>query len=223
MFNPAKALNNYYFCKDILHVMTGRVRNRSDFKMGRFTRQQALNVYKSTIKHIEQIEKTNPTSNYQSKGAARNLYLAAGSLGLYRALLEEVKDKDYAIELATDACWFSFERSTRIIRFFTKLLWRTPNKQVSGFMKMGLNYPFSKPDYDWKIIPSKDVFAVDFYKCPVHDYFKGFGEEEMHYFRQNWCTQDFAVGEVIVKGGRYERDKTLSDGDSVCNMKFFSN
>ncbi len=221
-FNPINAFNNYLFSKDLHHVMMGRVRDRSNFKLGRFTQKQVQSVYKNSLKLTEKIEQSNPIPPSQSMGASRNLYLAATSLGLYRALLQEVKNKDYAIELASDVCWLSFERSTRITRFLTKIWWRNPKKQLAGFMKLGLTYPFSRPDYDWKIIPCKDVFAVDFYQCPIHNYFKGFGEEEMHYFRQNWCTLDFSIGEVIVKGGRYERTKTLSDGDSVCNMKFFS-
>jgi len=61
---------------------------------------------------------------------------------------------------------------------------------------------------------------VDFHRCPVHDYFRSQGEEELELFQKTWCTLDHPIAEAMVEGGRYERPHTLSHGDSVCDMRW---
>lgn len=34
-------------------------------------------------------------------------------------------------------------------------------------------------------------------------------------------THDYAAAERLVEGGRYQREHTLSDGDGVCDMRWF--
>jgi len=211
----------YLFNKCIHRVLVDRVRDRNNFKKGRFTRKEAQAVVEKTKEITLDIQQDVPIPSCRSKGAARNIFLGAGSLALYRAILLQINDKDYATELATEVCWLSFKQSIELIKWIPKILYRSPQAQIKAGMKLALRFPFSRPDYDWEIIPSSDTFEVNFYECPVHEYFKKFGEEEMTYFRKNWCTQDFSIAEVMVENGRYERPNTLSDGDPVCNMKFF--
>lgn len=44
---------------------------------------------------------------------------------------------------------------------------------------------------------------------------------EMTLFRRTWCTFDYSVAELLVEGGKYQREHTLSDGDEVCDMRWF--
>ena len=105
-------------------------------------------------------------------------------------------------------------------RSIARLLARDPQKQVNLILRMSLRYPFGRPGYDWTAREAPNAYLVDFHRCPVHDYFRSQGEEAVEFFRNSWCTLDFAVAEVMVKGGAYERTRTLSAGDSVCDMKW---
>lgn len=86
-------------------------------------------------------------------------------------------------------------------------------------LRMSLRYPFNRPGYDWKVLPEPGTFAVDFYRCPVYDYLKSQGEDE--FMLNSWCTLDFALAQVMTKGGYYERPHTLAAGDNVCDMKWY--
>jgi hypothetical protein len=158
----------------------------------------------------------------ETAGGRRNVSMGVFSLALYQALRDVVEDKAYATELATDLCWKSYEQSIGPSRFLARMVSRDPKKQMNFMMRMGLRYPFSRPDYDWKVHPDPDAFAVDFYRCPVLDYFKTQGEEAVEFFRNSWCTLDFPLAEFMVKGGRYERPHTLSAGDEVCDMRWIA-
>ena len=59
--------------------------------------------------------------------------------------------------------------------------------------------------------------------CPVYDFYKQFGQEEMTLFRKTWCTFDYTSAEYAAEGGKYQRKHTLSDGDEVCDMRWFIN
>jgi len=48
------------------------------------------------------------------------------------------------------------------------------------------------------------------------------GEEALEFFRKSWCTLDFPLAEAMVRGGRYERPRTLSEGDEVCDMRWIA-
>jgi len=110
------------------------------------------------------------------------------TLAHYQALPPVVDDKAYATTLATDFCWRGYEQSIGPSRLLARLVTRDPQKQMNLMMRMGLRYPFSRPDYDWKVHPDPDAFSVDFYRCPVFDYFKTQGEEAVEFFRNSWCT-----------------------------------
>lgn len=40
--------------------------------------------------------------------------------------------------------------------------------------------------------------------------------EEVDFFKHSWCIYDFALPEYLIDGECYERNNTLSNGDSVC-------
>ena len=84
--------------------------------------------------------------------------------------------------------------------------------------KIFLIFPLSKPGYDYIDKETSEGLAYDITRCPVYDYFKLFGEEEINFFRNSWCTLDYPFAEYLVKGGKFERTKVLSAGDDRCDM-----
>jgi hypothetical protein len=201
-------------------VLVGRRRCLRRIDQGRFTRQDADRVMQQTWRNFDALISEAPRQ--KTPGGRRNVRMGVFTLAHYKALRSVVQDKQYAIVLATDFCWRGYEQSIGVSRLVARLVTRDPQKQMNLMMRMGLRYPFSRPDYDWKVHPDPDAFAVDFYRCPVFDYFKTQGEEALEFFRNSWCTLDFPLAEVMVRGGRYERPHTLSAGDEVCDMRWIA-
>ena len=201
-------------------VLVGRRRCPRHIEQGRFTRQDADRVMEQTWRNFDALISEAP--HQKTPGGRRNVRLGVFTLAHYQALRSTVQDKEYATVLATDFCWRGYEQSISVSRLVARLVTRDPQKQMNFMMRMGLRYPFSRPDYDWKVHPDPDAFAVDFYRCPVFDYFKTQGEEALEFFRNSWCTLDFPLAEFMVRGGRYERPHTLSTGDGVCDMRWIA-
>jgi len=188
------------------------------YDKGRFTRKDVDNILKQTWSIFEKLLPDAPQG--KTHGSRQNIAIGVLSLAVYRALVHEGVSSDYATELFTDSLWKFYEKWAVLPRFTARIITRDPQKQMELIMRMFLRYPFSPPGYEWKVRPEPGAFALDIYRCPVHDYFKEQGEEEVTFFRDSWCTLDYAFAEAIVKGGRYERPHALSDGDTVCDMKW---
>jgi hypothetical protein len=97
---------------------------------------------------------------------------------------------------------------------------KNPTAFLGKRLQDATKFPYGEPGYKVKLYRDHDVFCMDFYSCAVHDFFKQFGKEEMTLFRRTWCTFDYSVAELLVEGGRYRREHTLSDGDGVCDMRW---
>jgi len=201
-------------------VLVGRRRCPQRVDRGRFTRRDADRIMEQTWRNFDTLISDAPVQ--ETPGARRNVRMGVFTLSNYQALRAAVDDKAYATELAADFCWRGYEQSISVSRWIARLVTRDPKKQMNLMMRMGLRYPFSRPDYDWKVLPDPDAFAVDFYRCPVFNYFKTQGEEAVEFFRNSWCTLDFPLAECMVRGGRYERPHTLSAGDEVCDMRWIA-
>ena len=102
-----------------------------------------------------------------------------------------------------------------------KLSTKEPISFLEKRLKEMMKYPFSKPGYKIEFYKDNKIFCMDVYTCPVYDFYKQFGKEEMILFRRTWCTFDYTAAEHVVEGGKYERKHTLSDGDKVCDMRWY--
>ena len=199
-------------------VLVGKPRSPGQAQPGGFTRRDADRITEHTWKNYDDLIPDAPPQ--KTAGGRRNVRLGVLTLAHYRALRAEVDDPRYAIELTRAFCWAGYEKSILLSRAMTRLATRDPRRQMELQLRLGLRYPFSRPDYDWTVRPDPDAFAVDFHRCPVHDYFRAQGEEALELFRNTWCRLDFPLAEAMVRGGRYERPHTLSHGDEVCDMRW---
>lgn len=200
-------------------VVLGRYLDRRDPNRGRFTRDHVDRILERTWHNYDELVPDAHTEQLETMGNRQNVLLGVVSLAMYRALLAEGVEKDYATELFTDVAWKVYEKWIVLPRFVARLLSRDPQKQTDVMVQMFLTYPFSRPGYDWKVCPEPDTFAVDIFRCPVRDYFHSQGEEE--FMLNSWCTLDFALAQVMTKAGYYERPHTLTAGDDVCDMTWY--
>jgi len=155
---------------------------------------------------------------FETLGSRMNVMLGVASLAMYKALLSEGVERDYAIELFTGIAWKVYEKFVVVPRLLARLVTRDPQKRMNFMLHAFLRFPFNRPGYQWKIKKQgkSNGFLIDFYRCPVQDYFHEMGEDD--FLLNSWCTLDFALAQMMVKGGHYERPHTLSAGDALCDM-----
>jgi len=117
--------------------------------------------------------------------------------------------------------WMGYELSTKAPAALARLVRRDRKEQMDFLGRLATKYGYSPPAYEVETRFSGNTFFMDFTRCPIHDYFRDQGEEDLEFFRKTWCKMDWAIIEVMVRGPvRYERTQTLSDGDPVCDMRW---
>lgn len=197
--------------------LEGRNRSRQRPELGRITNDDVYSILEETWKNFKQLSKTAPKGN--TVGSRMMLKNGVWSLALYKAILKVGAEKEYASELCGDLLWKYYQRDVRRTRLKACLSSRKPKEQMARIQEIFLKI-LEKPGYDLKVIQDPDAFAYDIYRCPVHDYFKSLGHEELEFFQKTWCTLDFPLAEHLVKGGGYARQHTLSYGDAMCDMRW---
>ena len=139
---------------------------------------------------------------------------------MYRAIRASGAEADHATDLCTDYLWTSYRRTVRRPRWLGLLRHRDPEKQMARIQERFLRFPLESPGYDCRPKDVAGCYAYDIRRCPVQDYFRKQGKEDLEFFRRSWCTLDYPLAEHLVRGGRYVRTKVLSDGDALCDMRW---
>ena len=214
--------------KTISQILTSRCRRDGMPEYGRFTpREIEQIVFQANLNVKELMPYFNDLDNM---GNYINEYGGLLTLAIYRALVKENIAPDYAVNLVGDMQWqarVNAKGHTPIIdplrKKLDKLTTKDPMAFLEKLLKGAMKYPYGEPGYKIEFYKDKNVYCMDIYSCPVFDFYKQFGQEEMTLFRKTWCTYDFTVAEHLVEGGKYQRKHTLSDGDEVCDMRWFIN
>ena len=212
--------------KIIIQILTPRCRRDGMPEYGRFTPKEIEQIIFQTDLNIKEL--MNYFNDLDNLGNYINEYAGLLTLAIYRALVKEKIAPDYAIKLVGDIQWQAIVNAkghTPIIsplrKKLAKLTAKDPLAFLEKLLKDAMKYPYSEPGYKMKFYKDKDVYCMDIYSCPAFDFYKQFGQEEMNLFRKTWCTFDFSAAERLVEGGKYLREHTLSDGDEVCDMRWF--
>lgn len=212
--------------KAITQVLAPRCRQEGMPEYGRFTPREIKQIIFQANLNIKELMPY--FKNLDNIGNYLMEYGGLLDLAIYRALVKQKVDPNYAMNLIGDMIWqvvVNNKGSIPIIDPLRKKLAKLTTKDPMAFLekrlKDGMKYPYSKPGYKIEFYKDKDVYCMDIYSCPVFDFYKQFGEEEMTMFRKTWCTFDYTLAEHLVEGGKYQRKHTLSDGDEVCDMRYF--
>ncbi len=208
--------------KSVAQVLTPRCRRDGESEYGRFTTTDI----ERTIQHTNSIilELMPYFKDLPNIGNYMMAYSSMIDLAIYRALLWEKVDPGYATKLIGDINW-QFVVNTggyyRLKRKLIALKTQDPMERMGIFLGDMLKFPYGKPGYRAELYKEGNVYHMNFYSCPVYDFYKQFGNEELTLFRKVFCTYDYAAAERLIEGGRYQREHTLSDGDDVCDMRWF--
>lgn len=211
--------------KTIVQVLTPRCRRDRMPEYGRFISRDIEQIIFQAHSNIKAL--TAYFSDFDKIGNYLWEYLGLIDLAIYRALVKEGIESDYAMSLVGDMIWQARLNAKGLIPIIdplrlklAKIMTKDPMAFLEKRLKDGMKFPYSEPGYKVVLHKDKNVYCMDFYSCPVFDFYKHFGKEEMTLFKKTWCTYDYAAVEHLVEGGKYQRKHTLSDGDEVCDMRF---
>jgi hypothetical protein len=201
-------------------ALIGRYVDRREPRKGRFTSADRNRIIESTIYYFRTLMPKANIARFETLGSRMNVTLGVASLALYKALLNEGVERGYAIELFTGIAWEVYEKFVILPRLLARLANRDPQQRMNFILGAFLKFPFNRPGYKWKVKSREEGFQVDFYRCPVRDYFHEMGEDD--FLLNSWCTLDFALAQAMVPGGHYARLHSLSAGDPLCDMTWSS-
>lgn len=212
--------------KAIRQVLTSRCRRDGMPEQGRFTPRDieriALRAELNAKALMPRFHDLDNAGNYAME------YGGLLDLAMYRALVLEEIERNYAMSLVGDMIWQSQVNAKSFIPILDPLrikLAKLRTKDATAYLgwrlEEGIKFPYSEPGYKAALSKEGNVYRMDMTSCPVYDFYRQFGEEEMALFRRAWCTFDYTAAEHLVEGGRYQRTHTLSDGDDVCDMRWF--
>lgn len=212
-------LSRWYISRTIRQTLNGRNRQLKQHEKGRFTATDADAIVKRTWIHYDRLLPNSPKMKTSGNRVLMNNGVV--SLALYRAICEKTEDRDYVTQLAGDVLWKIYKSSMKLPVTLARLIHRDRKKQMNFLCRMATKYRYAPPAYEVKNRFENGTFYMDFYRCPIFDYFREQGIEELAFFRKTWCTFDWPVIEELVSGPvRYERKQTLSAEDGVCDMRW---
>ena len=198
----------------------GRQRNLGFPEQGRFTKKEAQAICKAALGWSKQLRRTMPKQ--KTLGSQQMVRGAVGTVAIYRGLRDCGIEHGYAIELGGDIGYQFYKSSVDPFRQVARLFARTPTKQMDLMQRLMIKIGLQSPDYDVAVRNPPSWSAYDIRRCPMYEYAKTFGAEEMEFFQKTLCTFDWPVAEYCVKGGSFERTKTLSHGDEMCDQKWLA-
>jgi len=198
----------------------GRLRNPALPEKGRFTKKEAQTICNAVLKESRQLQRTMPKA--ESSGGKYMTRGAVGTIAIYRGIRNCGIEHAYAIELGGDIGWEFYKITTAPLKWVGRLFARNPVKQMDLMQKLSVKFILQSPDYDVVVRNPPSWSAYDIRRCPMYEYAKTFGAEEMEFFQKTNCTWDWAWGESLVKGGYYNRTKSLCHGEEMCDQRFGS-
>ncbi len=211
--------------KTIIQILQSRCKRDGMPESGRFTQKEIRKVIFQADLNIKDLMPL--LLDHNNLGNYQNEYVGLIDLAIYRALVKSETDREYAAKLVGDMQWQARVNAKGLTPIIdplrikiAKLTTRNPMAFLERRLRNGMKYPYSKPGYKIEFYRDNDVYCMNIYSCPVFDFYKQFGQEEMTLFRKTWCTFDYSVAEHLVEGGKYQREHTLSDGDEVCDMRW---
>ncbi len=155
--------------------------------------------------------------------------LAILTIAAFRVLCNLGVEKAEARAAIADIGWDIYAGQLRLASLPFRLTSRDPAVRLQRSLNMLLRFPFTAPGapgYAVKSWSENGNTFTHFTHCPpqsfVRDLIAKRGDHgELAAFYASWCQYDWPGADIIAGDGdrgHYQRQKTLSAGDSVCDM-----
>jgi hypothetical protein len=155
--------------------------------------------------------------------------LAIYTAAFDRALRDSGIAPTSARQAVADMGWDIYQRGLSLVSLPVRLVTRDPGRRLRWTIRILLRFPFNAPGAPGYAVNSwidGDNILTYFTHCPPQSYVRRLGEKSgdpdvLETFRESWCLYDWPGADVIAGDGQrgyYRRSRTLSHGDSVCDM-----
>lgn len=163
----------------------------------------------------------------QIKSRGNRLLVAAGlyHLSLYRQLRHRGLGRDNAIKACYDLAWDVYKKAVRATYCLVRPFAWSKRTQMNAIILLMNRFPFNEDSngFQRRIEIKDDHIATTWSRCAVLEAIRGLNDEEaVYFFRNTWCQYDFRFPGLVSKQGYYEREQVMSDGDKVCDMKWYA-
>jgi ubiquinone biosynthesis protein len=150
-------------------------------------------------------------------GPTINVRLAGATLAMYETLLSAGHSNVEALAIFKRISWAIYDKMGDLPMIAATALTSDPHNRMKLATQMFRTFPFSSPDYLMVDIPSAgNVVGFDVLTCPVAEFFRSHGREEL--CRETWCELDFPLAEKW--GGELERTTTIAEGADRCDFRW---
>ncbi len=195
-------------------AFVGKNRSRNCPENGRFTVGEVRECVREAWRKVESMAPNLPKE--PTFGSRMNVMLACLSFSMLTALLARGVEREYAIELISDASWKVYRHWAFLPKLFAILVTRNAAKRLRICVNAFLRFPFNSPGYRFEREPSDQEIAFNILRCPVASFLQQQGAADLCV--ASWCNLDFALAEKW--GGKLVRKGTLADGNERCDFRF---
>ena len=195
-------------------ALVGRPRSRRDPARGRFRRADVRRMLRGAWARFDRLRAELPAE--PTAGSRLNVMLAALTLAMLDAVVDQGVERNYAVELVGDAAWRIYAQWGRVPRLVARLVTNDPARRMRICVNTFLRFPFNRPGYRYQDRPEPAGRALDMLRCPVADYLGAHGASDLAVGA--WCNLDFELARMW--GGTLERHGSLAAGDPRCDFRF---
>jgi hypothetical protein len=210
-------------------VLLMRLLDPADPKAGRWLAPDISPYIGETEKLAETLRPTANFRQFTSFGNRLMVELTVYTVAAYRALLARGMDRDYAALLVADIAWNIYAFGLKLASLPFRLTSRQPEVRIRRTIGFMLRFPFKPvgaPGYEVSVRREGEDLFTDFLHCPPQSFVREVvdvhGDKgDLDAFYKSWCLYDWPGADIIAgdgERGHYQRSKTLSRGDKVCNM-----
>lgn len=162
-------------------------------------------------------------------GSRLMVELAIYTVAADRTLRDRDLDPQSARDALADIGWSVYRRLLALSSLPARLVTRDPGKRLRWSIRGLLIFPFrpvGAPGYAAKVFCEGENILTHFTHCPPQSFARRIADETgdpeaLAGFANSWCRYDWPGADLIAADGHrghYIRRRTLSAGDSVCDM-----
>ncbi len=210
-------------------ILQGRQLDPQAPEKGRWLRKEVDDLLSATWDRVDGLVALADLAALPTRGNRHNVYLAIITTAAYQALLEQGQDKYRAAALVADVGWKIYGLGIRVVSLPFRLTTRDPGKRIERTINALLVFPFSapgRPGYEMQLSKRNGDLLTHWTWCPPQAFVRALIQKqgdkgELDAFYRSWCQYDWPGADIIAadgKRGHYQRTRTLSRGNAVCDM-----
>jgi len=210
-------------------ILQGRLLDPENPEKGRWLRSDVNRILAQTWERVVQLLPGADIAAIPTLGNRHNVFLVVITTAAYQVLVDNGQSKDRAAELVADVGWKLYEFGIKLVSLPFRLTSKDSKKRVERTLDAMMVFPFSapgRPGYEVKVVKQNEQMLTHWTWCPPQAYVRNLVEidgdkGELDAFYRSWCLYDWPGADVMADDGErnhYQRKKTLSRGDPVCDM-----